>query len=250
MDNTLNYNIKFQTNADRITAGVDKLDKSLDKAGKGALSLGQKFGRAMDSMNSKLNTIRIDSLVNNIGHAANGLNAMAAPGLALTTQLADLQSIAQLTGAELGQIEKYARESARTFGGSAANGVNSYKLLLSQLGPEIAKVPAGLKLMGDNVSILSKTMGGDTVAATEVLTTAINQFQVSTRDPIKAGNEMAKMMNIMAAAAQNGSAELPAQKQALENSGMAAKAANVSFAETASAIQILDKAGMRGSAGV
>ncbi|MBK5213637.1 MAG: phage tail tape measure protein [Flavobacteriaceae bacterium] len=249
MDNTLNYNIKFQTNADRITAGVDKLDKTLNKAGRGAMTLGQKFGQAMQSMNSKLNTIRIDSLVNNIGHAANGLNAMSAPGLKLTSELADLSAIAGVTGKGLDEIEGYARQNAVTFGGDAAAGINSYKLILSQLGPEIAKVPQGLKAMGDNVSILSKTMGGDTAAATEVLTTAMNQFQVSTADPIKASKEMADMMNIMAAAAKEGSAELPQQKAALEQSGMAAKAANVSFAETAAAIQVLDKAGKKGSEG-
>lgn len=249
MDNTLNYNIKFKTNADRITAGVDKLDKTLDKASTGAMTLGNKFGKAIQSMNSKLGTIRIDSLVNNIGHAANGLNAMSAPGLELTTQLADLSAIAGVAGQGLKEIEGYARESATTFGGDAAASVNSYKLILSQLNPEIAKAPKALKAMGDNVSILSKTMGGDTVAATEVLTTAMNQFQVSTQDPIKASKEMANMMNIMAAAAKEGSAELPQQKQALEQSGMAAKAANVSFAETAAAIQVLDKAGKKGSEG-
>ncbi len=103
--------------------------------------------------------------------------------------------------------------------------------------------------MGNSVSTLSKTMGGNTLAATEVLTTAMNQYGISMDDPTQASEEMSRMMNIMAAAAKEGSAELPQQKQALEQSGMAAKAANVSFAETAAAIQVLDKAGKKGSEG-
>lgn len=249
MDNTLNYNIRFQTNADRVTAGVDKLDKMLNIASEDGRKMGTSISRALDSMNNKLNTIRIDSLVNNIGHAADGLNAMAAPGLKLSTQLADLSAITDVTGKGLKEIEGYARANARAFGGDAAKSVESYKLILSQLTPEIAKNPKALEAMGKNVSILSKTMGGDTVAATEVLTTAMNQYQVSTKDPIVASKTMSDMMNVMAAGAKEGSAELPQIKMALEQAGMAAKTANVSFAETNAAIQVLDKAGKKGSEG-
>ncbi|MCC4211350.1 phage tail tape measure protein [Leeuwenhoekiella parthenopeia] len=249
MDKTLNYILKFQSNADKVSASVDRINSSVDKVGNGVNSLRNKFSAAMDSINKKLNTIRIDSIVNNISHVADGLDAMNEPGLKLGSSLSDLSAITDVAGSKLKEIEGYARQSAKTFGGSAASGVEAYKLILSQLTPEIAKAPKALQAMGKNVSILSKTMGGDTTAATEVLTTAMNQYQVSTKDPLKASEEMADMMNIMAAAAKEGSAELPEQKSALEQSGMAAKAANVAFAEHAAAIQVLDKAGKKGSEG-
>jgi TP901 family phage tail tape measure protein len=247
--NTLNYDIRFKHNADKVSAGVNKLDNMLGKAGKGAVELKNHFSKAMDSMNNKLSTIRMDSFINNIKHAADGLNALNTPGLKLNASLADLSAITDVTGDKLKQIEKFSRDSAKTFGGEAADGVESYKLILSQLTPEIAKVPNALNNMGIHVSTLSKTMRGDTVAATEVLTTAMNQYQVSMTDPIKASKEMGIMMNIMAAGAKEGSAELPQQKAALEQSGLAAKTANVAFAETVSAIQVLDKAGKKGSEG-
>lgn len=103
--------------------------------------------------------------------------------------------------------------------------------------------------MGDSIQITSKLMGNDGVAAAEVLTTAMNQYGVSLDDPMKASEEMARMMNVMAAAGQAGSAELPAIKTALSECGMAAKAAGVSFEETNAAIQVLDKAGKKGSEG-
>lgn len=246
---TLNYQIKFDSNADKINASVNRLDTSLNNVGKDVVKLRDKFGRAMDKINSKINTIRLDSIVNNISHVSNGLDSLSQPGIKLGSTLSDLSAITDVTGQKLKEIEGYARQNAKTFGGDAADGVESYKLILSQLTPEIAKAPKALQAMGESVSVLSKTMNNDAGAATEVLTTAMNQYQVSTKDPIQASKEMARMMNIMAAAAKEGSAELPQQKEALEQSGMAAKAAKLRFEEHAAAIQVLDKAGKKGSEG-
>lgn len=249
MSNTLNFNIKFQTDADKISASVLKLDKGLDKVQKHVGKLGNKFSKGMNKVNKSLSSVRINSFIQNVQSAAAGLDSINAPGLKLSSSLADLSAITDVTGNKLKEIEKYARNSAKRFGGDAADGVEAYKFILSQLTPEIAKVPKALQIMGTHVSTLSKTMGGDTTAATEVLTTAMNQYQISTQDPIKASMEMGRMMNIMAAAAKEGSAELPQQKAALEQSGMAAKAAKLHFEEYAAAIQVLDKAGKKGSEG-
>lgn len=177
------------------------------------------------------------------------MESTLAPGAALNASLADLQAISGATGKELQTIERFARNTAKEFGVSASGAVESYKLLLSQLSPELTKNTEALDAMGRNVAILSKTMGGDTTAAAEVLTTAMNQYGVSLEDPMEASRQMAEMMNIMAAAGREGSAELPTIKEALSQCGMAAKAAGVSFAETNAAIQVLDKAGKKGSEG-
>lgn len=184
-----------------------------------------------------------------IARAAGAIGELSQSGITLDSQMHDLSAVAGVTGASLKEIEGYARESAKTFGTDASQAVEGYKLLLSQLTPELAKSPAALKAMGESVQITSKLMGNDGVAAAEVLTTAMNQYGVSLEDPMEASRQMAEMMNIMAAAGQEGSAELPQIKQALEQAGMAAKAANVSFAETNAAIQVLDKAGKKGSEG-
>ena len=107
--------------------------------------------------------------------------------------------------------------------------VEGYKLLLSQLTPELGKYPDALREMGDCIQTTSKLMGGDGVAAAQVLTTAMNQYGVSMEDPTAAAGEMARMMNVMAAAGQAGSAELPAISAALQQCGMAAKAAGKEF---------------------
>lgn len=191
----------------------------------------------------------LDLFRNAVEGVNKALEGFSSSGISLDRQMHDLSAVAGVTGEGLKQIEGYARESAKAFGIDASQAVEGYKLLLSQLSPELGKYPEALRAMGSCIATTSKLMGGDGVAAAEVLTTAMNQYGISLDDPMKASAEMARMMNVMAAAGQAGSAELPAIKVALQQCGMAARAANVSFEETNAAIQVLDKAGKKGSEG-
>lgn len=191
----------------------------------------------------------IDLVKNAIDGLQQATDAFSASGIALDSNMHDLSAVAGVTGGSLKQIEGFARQSAKTFGTDASVAVEGYKLLLSQLSPELGKYPEALSAMGDCIQTTSKLMGGDGVAAAQVLTTAMNQYGVSLENPTAASEEMARMMNVMAAAGQAGSAELPAISAALQQCGMAAKAANVSFEETNAAIQVLDKAGKKASEG-
>ncbi|MCT4181646.1 phage tail tape measure protein [Elizabethkingia anophelis] len=236
MTNNLLYNIVLQMQGQqKIIANVNSVQQSTSGM--------------IKKIQSQLNAVRLDSFLNNINRVADGISSLNGPGMELASSMKDLEALTGVAGDKLKEIEGYARNAAKTFGGSAAQGVESYKLILGQLSPEIAKVPKALKSMGETVGYTSKLMGGDTIAATEVLTTAMNQYGISTDDPIKASQIMASMMNVMAAASKEGSAELPQLKAALEQSGMAAKSAGVSFEETNAAIEVLDAAGKKGSEG-
>ena len=236
MTNDLLYNIILKMQGQQqVLASVSNVQKQTSSL--------------VQNIQKQISAIKLDAVINNINRVADGVNSLNGPGMALSSSMYDLQAMTGVAGQKLKEIEGYARDSAKTFGGPASQGVESYKLLLGQLSPEIAKVPTALKSMGETVGYTSKLMAGDTTAATEVLTTAMNQYGISLEDPTKASQVMASMMNVMAAAAGEGSAELPQIKQALEQSGMAAKSANVSFEETNAAIQVLDKAGKKGSEG-
>ena len=213
-----------------------------------------KFEAQVEAAQKKLSGLNqwmasFDLLTSNLKNATQGIASFSQSGISLDSQMHDLSAVAGVTGDSLKLIEDYARESAKAFGTDASEAVTGYKLLLSQLSPELGKYPEALKAMGNNIQTTAKLMGGNGVAAAEVLTTAMNQYGVSLEDPMKASEEMARMMNVMAAAGQAGSAELPAIKVALEQCGMAAKSAGVSFEETNAAIQVLDKAGKKGSEG-
>ena len=207
-------------------------------------------GNFIEKMKSMTNALAGFSYFKDVvENVTNGLSELGQAGIKLDSQMHDLSAVAGVTGDGLKQIEKFARESAKAFGTDASVAVEGYKLLLSQLSPELGKYPEALRSMGDCIQTTSKLMGGDGVAAAQVLTTAMNQYGVSLEDPTAASEEMARMMNVMAAAGQAGSAELPAISAALQQCGMAAKAANVSFEETNAAIQVLDKAGKKASEG-
>ncbi|WP_419487025.1 phage tail tape measure protein [Chryseobacterium bernardetii] len=234
--NDLLYNIVLQMQGqNKVLASVNNIQRNTNTL--------------VNNINKQLSSIRLNSIIENIDRVSTAIDGLNGPGMKLSTSMHDLQAMTGVAGQKLKEIEGYARDSAKTFGGSAAEGVESYKLILGQLSPDIAKVPTALKSMGETVGYTSKLMKGDTTAAAEVLTTAMNQYGISLKDPTQASKIMAAMMNVMAAAAGEGSAEFPQIKAALEQTGMAAKSAGVSFEETNAAIQVLDKAGKKGSEG-
>ena len=73
------------------------------------------------------------------------------------------------------------------------------------------------------------------------------QFKVNLNAPIEAASEMERMMNVMAAGAQEGASEVVQTSQALVQAGGMAKLANVSFEETNSALQALAQGGKYGA---
>lgn len=235
-----NYAFNISGNCNAAVAEISGEVENLQRNLRATASIWDSFEGKILAFN------QLTQYVQNLGQA---MNETLAPGASLESQLAELEAIAGVTAEEYATLEKYARSSAKEFGISASGAVNSYKLLLSQLSPELTKNSEALDSMGKNVATLSKMMNGDATAAAEVLTTAMNQYGVSLDDPMAASDRMWEMMNTMAAAAREGSAELPAIKVALEQCGMAAKAAGVSFEETNAAIQVLDKAGKKGSEG-
>lgn len=188
---------------------------------------------------------------NQISQAIQGVNdvlqMVSGPGAAFEQSMAELSAITGVVGKDLENIGEKARKTALMFGGDAAAQVDSYKKILSDLGPDIAKSPVALDLMGKSVQILSKQMGGDAVGAVDALNTGLLQFRVNLDDPTQAANAMVNQMNVMSAAARAGSAEIPQISAALKVAGVAAYSSKLSFEETNAAIQVLAKGGLKGA---
>ena len=171
MASVINYifNISgnFASNIGIMTNHTEQLSQSLEKAKSFMDKLGQ----------SAMGYAAIADVVQNVNDA---FSSMSEAGITLDSQMHDLSAVAGVAGDELKKIEGYARESAKAFGTDAGTAVEGYKLLLSQLTPELGKCPEALKSMGESIQITSKLMGNDGVAAAEVLTTAmqINKFDL------------------------------------------------------------------------
>lgn len=208
--------------------GQDKVDK-----------LGKSF--------KDLSAIDLYAVSQSVGDLSRMLDSAAAPGIAFDAQMKEVQAITGLVGEELNKLGDNARESAKHFGGDASKMLESYKGIIARFGPDIASSDEAMAKMGDNVAILSKLMGNDAVGSMDALTTAMLQFGVDLSDPIAAAKEMERMMNVMAAAGNEGASEVDMTSEALKQAGVQAKNANLSFEATNAALQILAQGGVTGS---
>lgn len=229
--------------ANHLKEAVGKITERLDVLE----TRSRKTGSALDVFGQRM--MYINQISDLVGKMNSEISNVAAPGENFEYAMAELRAIGDVTGETLERIGKNARESALKFGGDASGAVGSYTVLLSKLSNDLAKHPAALAIMGDAVMTTSKMMKNDAASAVDALTTSMNQFGISLDDPMAAANAMYTIMNIMAAGSKVGSSELMQQKAAYEQCGAAAKSANVSFAETNAAIQVLDKAGKKASEG-
>ncbi len=155
---TLQYMIQINSNFDKANTTFNKFSNNVLTS--------------VEKIQKRLNSVSMNAFIQNVNSAAQGLTTMNEPGMKLSSSLAELKAITGVAGEGLKEIEGYARKNAKTFGGSAADGIESYKLLLSKLSPELAKQPKALQSMGNSVSVLSKQMGGDNAAAADVFAPA------------------------------------------------------------------------------
>lgn len=222
-----------------IINASDEAAESVEGVGKKADESGDKLKKM-----SAIDLFAINDAVQNIAETFNKVNE---PGAKFNSQLKELEAITGVTGDALDEMGEKGRATAKAFGGDASAMLESYKGVLSRLGPDIAKNQDALNLMGTDIATLSKTMGNDATSAMDALTTSMLQFGVDLNDPMKAAHEMSNMMNVMAAGAKEGASEIPQISQALKQAGVQALNSNVSFEQTNAALQALAQGGKYGS---
>ena len=206
------------------------------------------FGKLKAGVTELMHSIPGASLLTNPFVAvAGGLTVATRSAMKFEDQLADLSAIAGIQGEGLTKLGDVARKQSMEFGVDAAQNVESFKLLLSQLGPDLANSSEAMDILARNVNTLSKASGLDAVQSTNALTTAVNQFGVSFADPIAGAKEMTRMMNVMAAGAKEGGAEIPDLAASLKESGAAASSTGVSFEETTAALEVMSTRALKGS---
>jgi TP901 family phage tail tape measure protein len=186
-------------------------------------------------------------MANGIDQISSSLNELSAPFVKFEATLADFSALTGVSGDALKSFGDKAKELSATFGGSASDQIESFKGILSRLGPDIAKSPEALEKMGIAVNTLSKASGLDATSSMKALTTSLLQFDVSLSNPLTAADAMNKMMNVLAAGAKEGAAEIPQVSEAVTAAGVAMSSAKISFEEGNAAIQVLASGGKYGA---
>ena len=231
------WRLKFDPKS--VTKGVKDVTDNLDNAVKKGNALGDCFKRL-----KAIDLMAIDSSVQNIRDRLQGITDIAVKN---ESSLAEVSAITGVVGAELDKLNDRAKGLSRTYGEDLNENLDSFKTILSRLGPDLGKSDKAMGVLGESVNVLSKGMEGDIKGATNAITTSMLQFQVDLKNPVKASEESRRMINVMAAGAKEGAAEIPQIGEALVQAGVSAKLANLTFEETNAAIQAMAGGGKYGS---
>lgn len=158
---------------------------------------------------------------------------------AFEKSLDNLQAITGITGERLKTVENAAKNFGKTTSTSATEAVEAMKLIASAKG-ELADNEQGLIAVTRAAETLASASGMTLPAAADSLVTALNQMGAG-------ASEAERYINVMAAGAKVGAAEVHHVSESLKNVAVTAKTVGISFESTNAAIQGLAKAGMKGS---
>lgn len=183
----------------------------------------------------------ITSMAGKIGPALSGFAAFAGISVAIgdvvrtsmefEKSLSSLKSLTGVTTQELSFFKDEAIRLGSTTTQTASQVVDAFKLIGSQM-PELLKNKEALSSVTESAIILAEAAEIDVPEAAKALTGALNQMGASS-------SQAAEYINILAAASQQGSADIPYLNKAIENAGGAASSVGVQFNELVAAIEAI-----------
>lgn len=247
--------------ANKLDDAVKQVDADTQKVGKGgglselknrfaegqaaASTGGGMFGDIANKVGQLASPIGLATA--GIGALTLGINQAMESGQKFETGLQAVSAVTGLTGSALDDIGERAKDLASRFGGEASTQLSAFQGVLSKFGADLAKTPNELGKVSENINILAKAGGLDAAQAMDTLANSMLQFGVKVSDGKVAAEESARYMNVLAASARVGAAEIPQVGEAVLVAGVAAKQANLDFEQTNAAIQVLAAGGKVGA---
>ena len=153
--------------------------------------------------------------------------------------VADLSAITGATGKDLEYLKNQAIELGKGTKGGAVAVVEAYKLIASAK-PELLENVSALNQVTEAVLRLSQASGMEMPDAAIALTDAMNQFNAP-------ASEASKYVDVLAAGAKYGAAEIPQLTDAILEFGAVAKVSNVDIKESAALVELLAEKGIKGA---
>ena len=145
--------------------------------------------------------------------------------------LSSLRALTGVTADELNYFRTEAIRMATDSTQSATQMVDAYKLIGSQM-PELLQNKSALTATAEAAVTLAEAAELDVPTAAKALTGALNQMGQSS-------SHAAEYINILAAASQKGSADIPYLNKAIENAGGAASSVGIKFNDLVAAIEAI-----------
>lgn len=213
-----------------IAVKVDGVAAAVESAARAAGEATSVFGNVTDKL------FKLQTVGNAVSGLGDFLGRATAPAMEFEQGMADLSAITGVVGDELDLVAATARRVGRESGLGAATAARAFTLLASNIQVPIEQYE-GLLEMSARLS-QATGMGIDEAAAS--LASTVNQFGLSTAD---AG----RVINVLAAGSKYGAAEVADLSQSFKVVGASASALGLSVEDTAGALEVLSKAGVKGS---
>jgi TP901 family phage tail tape measure protein len=220
----------------KLDAGLKKIDATV---GRHQRNVGN-YTSALDKLKGA--GLKVSNMLGQLGLAMGvGVIVKGATDtiIEFDSAIADLSAITGASGKDLDFFKENAIRMGVDVKGGAAAVVEAYKLIASAK-PELLENAAALNSVTEATILLSRASGMELPDAATALTDAMNQFG--------AGAEQAgKFVDVLAAGAKFGSAEIPQITEALLKFGAVAKTTNVNIQESTGLIEALAEKGLKGA---
>lgn len=195
--------------------------------------------KAQESISSFANTSKgiVSGLTKFGGYAAafvgisTSIHAAVTANMEFEKSLSSLRALTGVTADELNYFRAEAIRMAMDSTQSATQMVEAYKLIGSQM-PELLKNKSALTATAEAAVTLAEAAELDVPTAAKALTGSLNQMGQSSV-------HAAEYINILAAASQQGSADIPYLNKAIENAGGTASSVGIKFNDLVAAIEAI-----------
>lgn len=181
-----------------------------------------------------------------IGAAAFAIKKIIDSGAPVEDALATLSAQSGITGAKLEDLRKKAEAFSDKFGVTATDSVDAFRLTINALGLDITKNVPLMNRMTQDVMTFATAAGVDAATSASALANTFNEmgFSIQSAD---AGEQFSRVMNVIAAAARQGNAQIVDLISSFQQIGPLAHQQGLSIETTAAAMEVLAHQNIRGS---
>lgn len=209
----------------RLLLNTDKFDKGLFQAQQNLKSF------SAQSKSTFAGIAKIGGYAAAFAGISTSIHAAVTANMEFEKSLSSLRSLTGVSAQELNYFRAEAVKMAMDSTQSAVAMVDAYKLIGSQM-PELLKNKEALSATARAAVTLAEAAEIDVPTAAKALTGSLNQMGASSA-------RASEYINILAAASQQGSADIPYLNRAIENAGGTASAVGVKFNELVAAIEAI-----------
>ena len=209
----------------RLLLNTDKFDKGLFQAQQSLKKFSYQNKSAFQSI------AKIGGYAAAFAGISTSIHAAVTANMEFEKSLSSLRSLTGVSAQELNYFRAEAVKMAMDSTQSAVAMVDAYKLIGSQM-PELLKNKEALSATARAAVTLAEAAEIDVPTAAKALTGSLNQMGASSA-------RASEYINILAAASQQGSADIPYLNRAIENAGGTASAVGVKFNELVAAIEAI-----------